>query len=65
LEILSFIFGCKIAYQVKWHIISDKRSEDKEIQYDNVIKLFPINTPHIPHWQRFGGYYFNSRYYFN
>jgi hypothetical protein len=53
----SHLFWCNIAHDIHWYIISDKRSEDKEIPYDEVVKMFPIKTPHISHWEKYGGYY--------
>ncbi len=53
----SHLFWCPIAYKICWFIFTDKRSEDREITYGEVARIFPTNTPHISHWQRLGGYY--------
>jgi len=39
---------------VSWILLSDKRSEDLEISYENVKELIPVDTPTIGAWQKFG-----------
>ena len=48
------IFLCPTVSHAKWYLIGDSRAADKEITYDDVKRLFPQNTPHIGHWQRYG-----------
>lgn len=48
------IFWCPIAYNVQWHLIGDKRSEDQVISYEKVKELFPNETPELNLWQKYG-----------
>jgi hypothetical protein len=49
---LSFIF--QIALKRKWVLISSTRNQDKEISYAEVKKLYPLKTPQLNLWERFG-----------
>lgn len=51
------IFWFPAAGAIHWHVMNDKRSEDKEISYDEVKKLVPVNPPEISIWQRYGLYF--------
>lgn len=48
------IFWCPVATNIKWHIVGDKRSEDREIDYEEVKKLIPQDTPNLSIWQEYG-----------
>lgn len=48
------IFFFPVAYDVKWHLIGDARSEDRVISEEELKKLFPVNRPNISIWYRFG-----------
>jgi hypothetical protein len=41
-------------YEEVWKIEGENRSEDKIISHDEVMRLFPTNTPDIGLWDRYG-----------
>jgi hypothetical protein len=47
-------FFFPLAFKTTWHLIGDSRAEDSIIDYNEVKKLVPINTPTIGFWNRFG-----------
>ncbi len=49
---LNFLSG--LAWSIRWYIVGDNRSEDREITYDEVKKLFPENTPCLSRLERYG-----------
>src|ERR1700686_2455834 len=48
------IFWFPAAGTIHWTIIGDVRSEDREITYEEVKRLVPLNPPRISIWKRFG-----------
>lgn len=48
------IFFMPIAFDKKWHILSNNRDEDKIISYEEVKKLIPENTPTIGYFYEYG-----------
>lgn len=48
------IFWCPVSFNLKWHLISDKRSEDREVTEEEVKKLLNQETVSIGVWNRFG-----------
>ena len=48
------LFFCPIASSIVWHVIGENRSDDKIISYEEVQKMFPINTPEVSVWNRYG-----------
>lgn len=52
----SHILWCPAAYKLKWFILEEKRSDDKEISKEEAIKLLPLNTKPLNIWQMYGGY---------
>ena len=48
------ILWCPIGYNVQWHIVGDKRSEDQIVSYEKVKELFPNETPDLNWWQKYG-----------
>ncbi|MDB4984730.1 MAG: hypothetical protein JWM20_909 [Patescibacteria group bacterium] len=48
------IFWCPLAFNIKWHLVGDNRSEDKVITHEKVKELMPHNTPDLNAWQRYG-----------
>lgn len=48
---------CPAAGKIRWYIIGNNRSEDKEISYDEVKQLIPINSPSINIWNKYGLYF--------
>jgi Mg-chelatase subunit ChlD len=50
---LFFIFP--LVWNLKWFLLSDRRSEDKQIDYSDVVKLYsPNKAPALSIWNRFG-----------
>jgi hypothetical protein len=50
----SFNFLPGLAWSVRWYIVGDSRSEDREVTYDEVKSLFPQNTPSLSYLERYG-----------
>lgn len=48
------IFFMPIAFNKKWHLLTNNRSEDKVISYEEVKKLIPENTPKIGIFYEYG-----------
>lgn len=48
------LFFSPLAYNIKWILVGDNRQEDQLITYDKVKELFPIDTPRLNLWQRYG-----------
>lgn len=54
------IFLCPIAFKIKWHLIEDEKIEvhtlveDRIVSFEKVKEIFPIQTPNLSIWQRYG-----------
>ena len=49
----SVFFFFQIVFSRKWTLVSENRSEDKILDYTEVQKLIPVNTPKLNIWTRF------------
>jgi hypothetical protein len=49
----SLFFFLTIAFNAKWFLAGENRSEDKQLTYTEVKKLFPEKTPRLGIWKRF------------
>ncbi len=47
-------FMCPLALSIKWKLIGDKRSEDRQLTYKEVKEMFPVKTPKVGKLDRFG-----------
>lgn len=48
------IFWCPTAFNVKWHLLNENRSEDKVLTEDEVSKLLGVDAPSIGIWNSCG-----------
>lgn len=48
------LFFFPIASNIRWHFIADKRSEDREITYQEAEQLSGISNLNIGRWQQYG-----------
>ncbi|MSU55075.1 MAG: hypothetical protein EXS46_00870 [Candidatus Taylorbacteria bacterium] len=52
----SHFFFCPIAHHLSWHVLGDKRSEDKKISREEAINLMSGVIPEPSFWEMRGGY---------
>lgn len=51
------IFFCPCAYDIRWHVEGENRSEDHWISEAMIKEIIPENTPDIGKWDRYGMLY--------